>query len=435
MTHSIATNVSCQNLPMNSTLSTTEILPVLGFSAAAFATGVKKRNKLDAALIIAEKPVPAAAIFTQSKVVAAPVILSRKNITSGTARGFFVNSGNANACTGEAGMAAAQEIATAYASAVGCEPDELQVASTGVIGVLPCTEKIIAPAAEMAGLLSPDAPALVDVAEAFMTTDLSVKIISTTFEAQGITYTATGIAKGSGMIRPNMATMIGLILTDAPLTSSACKALLGEISENTFNAVTVDGDTSTNDTLLLMASGAAGGPNIEPGSGAAEIVRDALFGVCEALATMIARDGEGATKLVEVIVTGAARHADAKRVAYTIAESPLVKTAIFGRDANWGRVAGAAGRAGVEFDQANLAISFAGILVCKHGTAVDFDEAEALEALSQPDVTIHVDLGVSASQAGDVESTRTICPAPGAARILTCDLTYDYIRINGDYRS
>lgn len=411
------------------------ILPVAGFSAAALSTGVKKRGKLDAALIVAEKPIPSAALFTQSMVAAAPVILSRSHIVSGVARAFFVNSGNANACTGEAGMQIAEDIAASCATAIGCAPQEMQVASTGVIGVLPQADKITSAAPTLVENLRDTASALQEVSAAFMTTDLLPKIVSTTFEIDNHTYTVTGIAKGSGMIKPNMATMIGLLLTDAPLTSETCKTLLAEVSLHTFNAITVDGDTSTNDTLLLMASGKAGGPEIGPHSTAADTVRGALFEVCESLAKMIARDGEGATKLLEVIVTGAASYEDAKKVAYAIAESPLVKTAIFGRDANWGRVAGAAGRAGVEFDQANLAISFAGILVCEHGTAVAFDEAEALEALSLTDITIHVDLGVIPSSPQDIESARTLYPALGAARILSCDFTYDYIRINGEYRS
>ena len=408
---------------------------VKGFSCNALHVGLKKKH-LDLALIAAEEPVPCAGLFTQSRVVAAPVIVSQEHCGSGYAQAFIINAGNANACTGEQGLADAREICATAAGALGCKDTDVLCASTGVIGVPLLADKIVGNIEDLASGRAGDDDHVGLVSQAIMTTDTCSKITTASFEYDGTTYSITGIAKGSGMIAPNMATMIGALLTDAPISPAVCDSLLRSVAAHTFNAVTVDGDTSTNDTLVLMASGAAGGEMIDAKSNPAfELALAALFEVCEKLAMMIAADGEGATKMVDVVVTGASSSADAEQMARTIAESPLVKTALFGNDANWGRVAGAAGRSGVAFNPGLLGITFAGIQVCANGEALVFDEDEALKALSAPHVSIHVDLGQSSQTQLDYESTFTAHPNEGSARIMTCDLSYDYVRINGEYRS
>lgn len=412
-----------------------QLVSIRGFSYSALHAGLKKK-KLDLALIVAKKPVAVSAVFTTSQVVAAPVVVARQHVSNGFAQAIIINAGNANACTGQQGLLDAQSTCDAVADHLGCDPHDVICASTGVIGVPLPISKITDALNELTSGLTPQAEMLEQVAYAIMTTDTKVKVASTTFEVEGTTYTMTGIAKGSGMIAPNMATMISVILTDAPLSPHACKELLLASCATTFNAVTVDGDTSTNDTLILMASGEGGGPTIESESSAGfKAASQATFTMCEQLASMIAADGEGATKMIDVVVTGAATSADAAKIARTNAESPLVKTALFGNDANWGRVAAASGRSGVAFDQSKLSISFAGIKVCENGEALGFDESQALEALSQDRVFIHIDLGGSANPHADFESAFTQTPAPGSARIMTCDLSYDYVRINGEYRS
>lgn len=408
---------------------------VQGFSYNALHVGLKKK-RLDLALVAADRPVACAALFTQNRVVAAPVLVAQEHCASGYAQAILVNAGNANACTGEQGRVDAENMCANAAAALGCTADDVLCASTGVIGVPLPVEKISNNIDELVKDLAPDDEHVALVSQAIMTTDTCSKVVTSTFEHEGRTYTITGLAKGSGMIAPNMATMIGVLLTDAPISPAVCDSLLRLAAAHTFNAVTVDGDTSTNDTLIFMASGAAGGTSIDAKTHPAfEAALIALFDVCEKLAAMIAADGEGATKMVDVVVTGASTCSDATQMARTIAESPLVKTALFGNDANWGRVAGAAGRSGVAFDPNALSITFAGIQVCAHGEALGFDEDEALAALSQKHVSIHVDLGQSNTPKCDFDSTFTAHPHEGSARIMTCDLSYDYVRINGEYRS
>ncbi len=361
--------------------------------------------------------IPAAAVFTTNKVAAAPVLVSRRHIARGAARAVVINAGNANACTGAQGIAAAETTASTLAGLLGGEPGEVVVSSTGVIGVpLPVDKLLAALPAAVQGLSAVGGP---EAAKAIMTTDTVAKEAAAEVVVDGRTYTVGGMAKGSGMIAPNMATMLAVITTDAPLTSAACDAALRSAVGTTFNRVTVDTDTSTNDMAVLMASGAAGGPVIDAESPSFAPVRAAVHAVCETLARMIARDGEGATKLITVSVRGAASEPDAELAAFAIAGSPLVKTAIFGRDANWGRVAMAIGKSGCALDPDAFDITFAGIVVCRAGAAVPFDEDAALEALSDVEVAIDVDLHL-----GD-----------GSATVWTCDLTYDYVRINGEYRS
>lgn len=407
---------------------TTDIAPVLtpadggvlapsGFLASAVSAGLKTGGGLDVALVVTEKSVPTAAVFTTNKVVAAPVVVSRRHTAAGVARAVVINAGNANACTGEQGEADAIATAVAVADALGCNPNEVVVSSTGVIGVPLPVERLLAAIPDAVGALS--ATGGMDAATAIMTTDTFAKQMSVSLVVDGRRYCVGGMAKGSGMIAPNMATMLGVITTDAPLTAEACSAALGRATRRTFNRITVDSDTSTNDMVVLMASGAGGGAPIDPDCLRYPPVAEAVLRVAEELARMIVRDGEGATKLIAVTVRGAASEADAEKAAFAVANSPLVKTAVFGCDANWGRVAAAAGRSGCDLDPSTLDIRFAGIEVCRGGAAVAFDEAAALAALSKPDVDIDVELNLG----------------EGVATVWTCDLTYDYVRINGEYRS
>jgi glutamate N-acetyltransferase/amino-acid N-acetyltransferase len=389
-----------------------------GFSCAGVHCGLKREGRRDLALVVADDgPASAAAVFTTNAVAAAPVIVSREHLAGGRCRAVVINAGNANACTGTQGERDARLMAEEVAGALSCVADEVAVCSTGVIGVPLPVHLVVAGIAEAVSALdnkSGDA-----AAEAIMTTDTFPKQTAVSFDLHGRRITVGGMAKGSGMIAPDMATMLGVITTDAPLTSEACGAVLRASVSTTFNRVTVDSDTSTNDTVVLMASGAAGGDTINVTDSAFAQVAEAVRVVSEELARMLARDGEGATKLVSVLVAGAVSDVDAERAARAVADSPLVKTALFGRDANWGRVAMAVGKSGAAVDASKLAITFAGILVCENGTAVPFDEARAQQALSADEVDISVDLGV-----GDCRAT-----------ILTCDLSYEYVRINGEYRS
>lgn len=388
-----------------------------GFLAAGVSAGIKKSGKRDVCLLVAEQTCPAAAVFTVSATAAPPVLVSREHMAGGVLRAVVVNAGNANACTGAPGMAAALEMAGATAAALGCEPAEVVVCSTGVIGVPLPTELVTAGIAQAADLL--DSTAGESAAEAIMTTDTFAKQLAISVVAEGRTFTIGGMAKGSGMIQPNMATMLAFLTTDAPLSSASCDAMLRAAVARSFNRITVDSDTSTNDTCVLMASGAEGGPVLEPGTAAFESVAAAVTEVATALAKMVVRDGEGATKFVTVTVSGAVDEADAERAAFAIANSPLFKTALFGEDANWGRVAMALGKSGARIDPERFDITFAGIETCRNGTATGFDEAEAALALAADEVEVEVDLHLG----------------QGSATVWTCDFSYDYVKINGDYRT
>ncbi len=388
-----------------------------GFLSAGVAAGLKASGKRDLALIVAEECVPAAAVFTTNKVAAAPVIVSRRHIAGGCARAVVVNAGNANACTGSQGELDARATAVAVGEALLCSSEQVIVASTGVIGVPLPVERVLAAVPELAEEL--DNRSGTHAAEAIMTTDTFPKETAVSLDIAGRRVTVGGMAKGSGMIAPNMATMIAVLTTDAPLTGDACDAALRLAVSQSFNRVTVDSDTSTNDTAVLLASGAAGGEPIGSDSDDFDLIASAVTAVSSELARMIARDGEGATKLVTVRVSGAISDADAELAAFAVANSPLVKTALFGGDANWGRVAGAIGRSGAEVDPDAFDIDFAGVPVCRSGTATGFDEDEAAAALSASEVDISVDLNLGS----------------GSAVVWTCDLSYEYVRINGDYRS
>ncbi len=404
-----------------------------GFRASGVHAGFRKDpERLDMALVVSDQPCACAAVFTQNVFCSAPVTVSREHLGAqaglpayGTARAVVVNSGNANAATGEPGLEAARATARMVGRVVGCPDEEVMVASTGVIGEhLPLEpfERGLPLAVE-----SLAANGGADAARAIMTTDTCSKQAAVSFAGEtigypGCTFTVGGMAKGSGMIMPDMATMIAVISTDAPVLPDVLHRALSGVIANTFNKVTVDSDTSTNDSCFLLASGLGAPVGAEPFSldtPAYEAFSAALLTVCEDLARQMAADGEGATRLITVNVSGAANAADADVAARTIANSPLVKTAVYGHDANWGRIAMAIGKSGAVFRQEDAAIDILGLPVCRGGLTVPFDEAEALRRFEQSEIIIDVDLG-----AGDASTT-----------VWTCDLTHEYVTINGDYRS
>ncbi len=413
-----------------------------GFAAAGIHAGFRANpSKRDLALVVADEPVAAAGMFTTNVFCAAPVRVSRAHLNAtsgatasddlpayGTARAVVINSGNANAATGDIGLQHAERMAAITAEAVGCPAEEVLVASTGVIGVHLPLEPFESGMPLAKEALSASAGGGHDAACAIMTTDTmpkecAVRVAGDDIGYPGCTFTVGGMAKGSGMIMPSMATMIAVITTDAPLLApDAAFALKGAV-EASFNKVTVDSDTSTNDTCFLLASGAAAkASSAQPfgrDSDAFRVFQRALLQVCTTLARAMAGDGEGATRLVTVTVKGAASAEDADIAARTVANSPLVKTAIFGHDANWGRIAAALGRSGARFSQENVDISIMGLPVCEGGLTLAFDEEEALRRFEAPEIPIVVDLGE-----GNEETT-----------VWTCDLTHDYVTINGDYRT
>ncbi|MBR3235259.1 MAG: bifunctional glutamate N-acetyltransferase/amino-acid acetyltransferase ArgJ [Atopobiaceae bacterium] len=397
-----------------------------GISAAGVHAGFRDEpERKDMALVAADKPCVCAATFTKNCFCAAPVQVSRERAASGHAQAVILNSGNANASTGEPGVEVAKASTAIVAHELGCAEDDVLVGSTGVIGKqLPLDPyKTGVPAAVAALDHSPAAAH--DAARAVMTTDTVPKEVSLEGpvpcgkDGDNVTVHVGGFVKGSGMIQPNMATMLCVLSTDAPLTARAAQAALSAAVSQTFNKVTVDSDTSTNDTCILLATGAAGGEDIEENTKAFDLVATAIRCACENLARKIAADGEGATKLVTVDVVGAPNDADADTVARSIANSPLVKTAIFGHDANWGRIAAAAGKCGIVFDQYGVDIDFLGVPVLRAGLPLPMDEDDMLRRFEGNEVTIAIDLGVGNAH----------------ARIWTCDLSYDYVTINGDYRT
>ena len=391
-----------------------------GFQIATTRSGLKKAGE-DLAVIVSQVPAVAAAVFTQNLVVAAPVIVSRQHLRHKTHRGLVVNSGCANAVTGEEGLANSQRTTEILARALGCDAREILVCSTGVIGVQINMQKLESGLNEaIAQLPATDGTAIAKLANAIMTTDTRPKQLTRTFSLGGKRVTIAGVAKGAGMIHPNMATLLSFVVTDAAISKSALQAALKRAVNHSFNRVTVDGDTSTNDTLAAIANGAAQNELIAKAEGA-EYDRfvKGLTEVCRDLAIEVARDGEGMRKLITIHVKHAPNEKMAHRIAETIATSPLVKTAIAGEDANWGRLLAAAGRAGVKFDVSKVNIKLGNLFVAKEGRGLRFDEAKALAILKQDAVTITLDL-----QQGDAEVTE-----------WTCDLTEDYIRINADYRT
>lgn len=389
-----------------------------GISACGISAGLRKREgSLDLALVTAEKPVTAAGVFTQNIFCAAPVTLCREHVADGQAQAIILNSAIANAATGEPGLANAYHCADMVAAELGCEPADVLVASTGVIGVQLDIEKFVWGIPKAVAALSATGGA--DAARAIMTTDTVSKECACSYVYEGVTYTVGGMCKGSGMIMPNMATMLAVLTTDAPLASQIAKKALKAAVDVSFNKVTVDSDTSTNDTCIMLATGEAGGETINGPGPAFDAFVAALSHVCECLARKIAVDGEGATKLIVVNVAGAASETDADLCARAIANSPLVKCAVAGHDANWGRIAAAAGKSGATFRQEDVDIDIVGIPVMRAGLPISFDEDAALEAFESPQVDLDIDLGAGTH----------------SCRIWTCDFTHGYISINADYRS
>jgi glutamate N-acetyltransferase/amino-acid N-acetyltransferase len=395
---------------------------IAGVRLATAEAGIRYKNRTDVLTAVFDKGTTVAGVFTRSKCPSAPVEWCRAKVPRGMARALVVNSGNANAFTGRSGREATALTAKLAAEAAGCKPHEVYLASTGVIGEPLDATKF---AAVMGGLVARAAPApWFDAARAIMTTDTFPKVATATARLGDATVTLNGIAKGAGMIAPDMATMLAFVFTDAPIAAPALQALISRSVVDTFNAVTIDGDTSTSDTLLAFATGAAaarGAPRIaQAGDRRLAAFRPALTGVLADLSEQIARDGEGARKLVEVIVEGAVSKRSARRVALSIANSPLVKTAIAGEDANWGRVVMAVGKAGEPADRDRLAIWFGDIRVAHRGARdAGYDEAAVSAAMKKPEIRLKVDLGLGR----------------GRDRVLTCDLTKEYVAINGDYRS
>jgi glutamate N-acetyltransferase / amino-acid N-acetyltransferase len=388
-----------------------------GFFAGVARCGLKKKGD-DLAVIYSEKPAVAAAVFTQNLVQAAPVLVSREHLRFKTHHAIVVNSGGANACTGQEGLNDARRTARLIAEYFNCEEREVLVASTGVIGVRLDMSKIEGGIRRATADISRANGWR--VAEAMMTTDTRPKRASRTIKLGNRRATIAGVAKGSGMIHPNMATLLSFITTDAGVSKAALQAALAIAANQSFNRVSIDGDTSTNDMLAVLANGAAENEVITTSaSGDFEIFTKGLTDVCRDLAIQVARDGEGARKLITVKVRHAPTQRDAEKIAVTVATSPLVKTAIAGADANWGRILAAAGRSGAKFDVSKVEIKIGDLVVARHGMGLQFDEERALAILKRDEVTVIIDL-----HQGEEEITE-----------WTCDLTEGYIRINADYRS
>jgi len=392
---------------------------IAGVRLATAQAGIRYAGRTDVLLALFTAGTSVAGVFTKSKCPSAPVEWCRAHLKSGKARALVVNSGNANAFTGKSGRAATKLTADIAAKVAGLKPSEIFLASTGVIGE-PLDASKFAPV--MAGLAASARPGdFLAAARAIMTTDTFPKVATATAEIGRIQVTINGIAKGAGMIAPDMATMLSFIFTDAAISAAALQALLKDGVTDTFNAVTIDGDTSTSDTLMMFATGQSGAPRIARASDPRlKAFKKALFAVLANLSEQVARDGEGARKLVEIVVEGAVSKTSARRVALSIANSPLVKTAIAGEDANWGRVVMAVGKAGEPAERDRLSIWFGGIRVAHKGARdPGYDEAAVSAQMKKPEIYLKVALGLG----------------KGRDRVLTCDLTKDYVAINGDYRS
>ncbi len=391
-------------------------IAINGFKAASSACGLKKNDAPDIALIYSENYAVAAAVFTTNKVKAAPVILSKENIKNGRARAIIVNAGNANACTGEQGMNNARETARMVAENLGISSDDVLVASTGVIGAQLDIKKIEKAIPGLVKNLSPEG--LDDVAKAIMTTDSFPKIRTFSGKVNDVRYKITGIAKGAGMIMPNMATMLCFILTDINISGALLKKALLHAVEKSYNRITVDGDTSTNDTVFIMANGTAG--NVEPDEEAYREFLAGLEGIMYDLATMIVKDGEGATKVIHISIKGAATPSDARTAARTVANSSLVKTAFYGQDPNWGRIMGALGRSGIDMEENRVDILINDVKIVQGGLGLGNEkEKYAAGIMKNPEFSVTIKLNM-----GKYDDW-----------IKTCDLTHEYVSINADYRS
>ena len=385
---------------------------VLGFTVGVASAGVKDGTpkRTDVALIVSDRTCTAAGVFTTNQVIAAPCVVTRRHLEQGRLRAIVVNSGNANACTGEQGERDAVMMARAAAQRIGCDPYEVAVASTGVIGVPLPVDRIMRAVKDM-GLRPGE---WLEVAKAIMTTDTKPKLLGVEVPLEAGTVHLRGVAKGAGMIHPNMATMLGFLVTDAEVAAEELQEILEDAADASFNLISVDGDTSTNDTLLLLANGASG---IQPRGEDLKKFATAVRALCEVLARQILAFGEGVTKVFEVRVRGAASAEDARHAARTITTSNLVKTAIHGADPNWGRILAAAGRSGAKVDQTKASVHIADVAVFAQGSPCTFDSDAIRRVFEQKEITIGVDLGVGNE----------------AARAWGTDLSAEYLRINAEY--
>ncbi len=391
-----------------------DLTPITGVRLGAAAAGIRYKGRTDLVMAAFPAGTSVAGVFTSNRCPGAPIDWCRAALKGGTARALVVNAGNANVFTGRAGAAAAKETAEAAAALIGCQASEVFIASTGVIGQQLPTEKITAALPALHEALSETGWS--DAAHGIMTTDTFAKAATATATIGGTKVKLTGIAKGSGMIAPDMATMLCFVFTDAALPAAVMQPLLAAGVTQTFNNTTVDSDTSTSDTVLLFATGTA---ENTPDADTTDFAK-ALTEVLHALALMVVRDGEGAQKLIRIDVAGAVDDASARRVAMAVANSPLVKTAVAGEDANWGRIVMAVGKSGEPADRDTLSVAIGGVWMARAGTVVpDYDEAPVVAHMKGGEITIAIDLGLGA----------------GRATAWTCDLTHGYIDINGSYRS
>ena len=392
-------------------------LGVPGFRFAGVASGIKESGRKDMALIVSERPASAAAVFTKNRIKSPSVLVGMRHVSQGTLQAVVVNSGNANACTGPGGLRDAEAICGEVARSLGVNHSWVLPSSTGIIGVPLPMDKIVQGIADAAAKLS--SASLRDAAEAIVTTDNGPKEASSSCRIDGRTVHVVGIAKGAGMIAPNMATMLCYVLTDASVTSASLRSMMGRAAEGTFQAITVDGDTSTNDTLLCMANGIAGNRRITRGGLGEGVLERALTRVMRELALKIVADSEGAKKLVEIRVDGARTIGEARKVAFTVANSKLVKTAFFGEDPNVGRFMMAVGNAGVPVVEKTIDIALGRVRVVRRGVAVGTREAAAAKVMQRSSFTVRISLGM-----GDARTS-----------VWTSDLGFEYVRINSDYRT
>jgi glutamate N-acetyltransferase/amino-acid N-acetyltransferase len=394
-------------------------MKIKGFSFSAVEAGIRYADRLDLGLIYSDSPCVTAGLFTTNQVKAAPVLIDKERLKSGNAQAILVNSGCANACTGVKGMEAAKATSALVSEALGISDDLIQLSSTGVIGEQLNLEAFERSMPKLVKELSADNFEL--VAQAIMTTDTVQKIATVTVDIGGKEVKIVGMAKGAGMIMPNMATMLAFVFTDARINFPELHKSLAKGVERTFNRITIDGDTSTNDMVLVMANATAENPWIDGDSPQDQLLfQDGLETVLKDLALQIVADGEGATKTITIRVCGAKENEEAEKIARTVATSNLVKTAFFGEDANWGRIFAAMGRAGVRFSPDHVDLSFGNVMMVKNGLSLGKDaEAAATEVLKEKNITVCIDLK----------------DGPGCEEVFTCDFSIDYVKINADYRS
>ena len=399
--------------------STPTLPAIAGVRFASFAAGIRYKVRSDLMVAVLDPGTTAGGVLTRSLTASAPVLSCRRHLKGGSGRVLVVNAGNANTFTGRRGVADVEATCAKAAEVFGCKPEEVFVSSTGTIGVPLPVEKILTALAPMKAALSPDT--WMDAARAIMTTDTFPKLVTRTAAIDGVSVTINGFCKGSGMIAPDMGTMLAYVFTDAKLGAGAVQAILAAGTDKSFNCMTVDSDTSTSDTLLMFATGKAQHAAVnDAGDARLADFRKQLDGLLIEMAQLVAKDGEGATKFIEINVTGAEHDAGAKRIALSIANSPLVKTAVAGEDANWGRIVMAVGKAGERADRDKLAISIGGVVITRDGEPVpDYDETPVVAHMKGQNIAIAVDVGIGG----------------GKATVWTCDLTHGYIDINGSYRT